>query len=47
MFSTKNISEGWDGKIKGTQQTIGLHVYMIKGSNEKGEIFLKGSLILI
>ena len=47
IFSTKNISQGWDGTIKGTQQATGVYVYMIKGSNEKGKIFLKGSFILI
>jgi gliding motility-associated-like protein len=47
IFSTKNISQGWDGTIKGIQQATGVYVYMIKGSNEKGKIFLKGSFILI
>jgi gliding motility-associated-like protein len=47
IFSTKNISEGWDGKINGVKQTTGVYVYIIKGTGEKGKIFLKGSFTLI
>jgi gliding motility-associated-like protein len=47
IFSTKNVSEGWDGRIKGILQTTGVYVYIIKGTNEKGRIFLNGSFILI
>jgi gliding motility-associated-like protein len=47
IFSTKNSNQGWDGTIKGMQQATGVYVYMIKGINEKGKIFLKGSFILI
>jgi len=27
ISSTKNISQGWDGTIKGTQQTTDMYVY--------------------
>jgi len=47
IFSPKNISQGWDGTIKGTQQTTGVYVYLIKGSKEKGVVFLICSFILI
>jgi gliding motility-associated-like protein len=47
VFSTENISKGWDGIVNGKQQATGVYVYIIKGTNEKGRIFLKGSFVLI
>jgi gliding motility-associated-like protein len=47
VFSTENISTGWDGTINGKQQATGVYVYIIKGTNEKGSVFLKGNFILI
>lgn len=47
VFSTENISKGWDGTINGKQQPTGVYVYIIKGTNDNGEIFLKGSFVLI
>jgi gliding motility-associated-like protein len=47
VFSTENISKGWNGAISGKQQKTGVYVYIIEGSNENGRIFLKGSFILI
>lgn len=47
IFTTKNISEGWYGTFKGTPVDAGTYVYVIKGKNEKGNIFLKGSVILL
>ena len=46
IFSTKDISKGWDGTINGLQAAIGTYVYQIKGSfngktvNEKGTVTL-------
>jgi gliding motility-associated-like protein len=47
VFSTKNISEGWDGTIHGHQASTGVYVYMVEGTNQKGTVFLKGSFVLI
>jgi len=47
IFSTENISNGWDGTINGKQQPAGVYVYTIKESNENGSVFLKGNFILI
>jgi gliding motility-associated-like protein len=47
VFSTKNVSNGWDGTINGVQQDTGVYVYIIRGANEKGAIFSKGSFVLI
>ena len=47
VFSTENISKGWDGTISGKPQSTGVYIYIIKGSNNKGSVFLKGSFVLI
>ncbi|MDP9041732.1 MAG: gliding motility-associated C-terminal domain-containing protein, partial [Bacteroidota bacterium] len=47
VFTTKNISEGWYGTFKGTPVDAGTYIYIIKGRNEKGNILLKGSVILL
>jgi len=47
VFSTENISKGWDGTISGKQQATGVYVYIIEGTNENSSLFLKGSFILI
>jgi gliding motility-associated-like protein len=47
VFSTQNLSKGWDGTISGKQQATGVYVYIIEGTNENSSLFLKGSFILI
>jgi gliding motility-associated-like protein len=47
VFSTQNINEGWDGTLKGVWLNEGIYVYVIKGSNDKGEVVLKGQVALI
>jgi gliding motility-associated-like protein len=47
IFSTQNVSKGWDGTINGIPEPMGAYVYVIRGTNEKGKIFLKDSFILI
>lgn len=47
VFSTENISKGWDGTFSGKKQAAGVYVYIIKATNEKGRIVLKGSFLLI
>jgi gliding motility-associated-like protein len=47
IFSTNNPGKGWDGTYKGLPCNVGAYVFMISGSNEKEEVFLKGTVMLI
>lgn len=47
VFSTNNISDGWDGTYKGKPAQAGTYVYVIRGSDFRGNIFLKGTVLLI
>ncbi len=48
VFSTENLTEGWDGTYKGKQCELGVYVYMIQYKSSRGEyIDLKGSVTLL
>ena len=48
VFTTNDISTGWDGAYKGLPADIGVYVYMIRGKNPAGQaVFLKGIVALI
>ena len=47
VFETKNPSDCWDGTFKGAPQDAGGFVYVIKASSFCGDIFRKGTLLLI
>lgn len=47
IFSTKDISKGWDGTFKGQKLNTGVYVYMITGSNEQGNVVVKGTINLV
>ncbi len=48
IFTTSDVSKGWDGKVKGVLQTTGVYVWMVKGSSLcSGDIFMKGTVVLI
>lgn len=47
VFTTRNIAQGWDGRINGQLSPPGVYVYMIDGVGEKGDIVLKGTVLLI
>ena len=47
IFSTTDINNGWDGTYKGARSPQGAYVYIIKGSDLKGEVLLKGSVLVI
>jgi gliding motility-associated-like protein len=47
IFETTDITKGWDGTFKGTQSGNGAYTYMIKAFDNKGEVFLKGTVLLI
>ena len=47
IFTTNNVSKGWDGTFNGKMQDAGVYVFFISGSNAKGKIFIKGTVTLI
>ncbi len=48
VFSTKDISRGWDGTFKGVPQDVGTYYYMMRVSYPTGRAdFLKGDINLI
>jgi gliding motility-associated-like protein len=47
IFSTQDISKGWDGTFKGQKLNAGVYVYMITGSNEQGNVVVKGTVNLV
>jgi gliding motility-associated-like protein len=47
VFYTEDISKGWDGRIKGIEQSSGVYIYTVEGTNETGSVFLKGTATLI
>jgi gliding motility-associated-like protein len=47
MFNTTDKNKGWDGKYKGLPAPIGTYVYIISGNEVKGEVLLKGTVLLI
>ncbi len=47
IFSTTDISKGWDGTYKGVPVDGNAFVYTISGADDKGPVFLKGTFTLI
>ncbi len=48
LFTTKDISKGWDGMLNGKLADAGMYVYIIKGAGySKNSVLLKGSFVLI
>jgi gliding motility-associated-like protein len=48
VFSTTNMSEGWDGTNHGKKQELGVYVYLVRYKTSKGEYKeIKGSVNLI
>jgi gliding motility-associated-like protein len=47
VFSTRNISQGWDGTVGGRPAPAGTYVYMITGSGLKGPVSAKGTVMLV
>ncbi len=48
LFSTSDITKGWDGHWNGELQPMGVYVYRIEGFTEKGKRFYKqGNVTLI
>jgi gliding motility-associated-like protein len=48
MFSSKDPSEGWDGKLSGKEQPSGIYVWMIEAETVNGKLITKkGTVTLI
>jgi gliding motility-associated-like protein len=47
IFSTTNISKGWDGKKNGGFLAADTYVYLISGKDSNGDVLLKGTVQLI
>ncbi|MEP7255295.1 MAG: gliding motility-associated C-terminal domain-containing protein [Ferruginibacter sp.] len=47
IFKTSDINKGWDGTNKGIRSPAGSYIYLVKGTDLKGKILLKGSVLLI
>ena len=47
IFGTTDPNVGWDGTFKGTRCEPGAYVYFISGSDNKGLISVKGTVLLI
>jgi gliding motility-associated-like protein len=48
IFYTTNILQGWDGTVKGRQQTTGTYAYYLKAELLDGSIQIKkGTITLI
>ncbi len=48
VFSSSDITKGWDGKLRGLLQDTGIFVWMVKATDLNGEpIMKKGTVLLI
>jgi gliding motility-associated-like protein len=47
VFSTQNVSAGWDGTCKGAMMPSGTYVYVIRGAYNNMPVFRKGTIMLI
>jgi gliding motility-associated-like protein len=47
VFTTKDLNEGWDGKVKGSLSDAGVYVYVIEGFDSTKNVFLKGTFTLV
>jgi len=47
IFSTSDISKGWDGNFNGTAYGTGTFIYIITGIGDKGDMVVKGNLVLL
>lgn len=40
VFESNSIDDGWDGKFRGTNASIGVYVWIIKATDIEGNILL-------
>jgi len=47
VFTTADSRKGWDGTINGLPAKTGTFIYIVKGKDDKGDVFVKGTITLI
>jgi gliding motility-associated-like protein len=47
VFFTKDPSKCWDGTFKGVEQPSSVFVYQVSGKTNCGNVFRKGTVVLI
>ncbi|MDP4263129.1 MAG: PKD domain-containing protein [Bacteroidota bacterium] len=48
VYSTKNMSAGWDGTVNGAKQSPGVYVWMLRATDYAGKVYqLKGTSMII
>ncbi len=47
VFTTKDISKGWDGNSNGKKSPSGTYVFFIKGVYEGKPVFIKDNIVLV
>ena len=47
VFRTTDPAKGWDGHHKGKEVNSGIYVYTLSGADDKGEVFVRGTVLLV
>jgi gliding motility-associated-like protein len=47
VFMTTDVSTGWDGTYKNLMQDAGTYIYVIRGTDTNGPVFVKGWFVLV
>ena len=47
IFMTTDLNSGWNGRVKGVDQSSGVYVYKINGFQNDKPVFLKGTFTLV
>lgn len=48
VFTTGDVTKGWDGTYQGSPTDTGMYVYLITGKTPVGKlVFLKGTVLMI
>ncbi|HMH20137.1 MAG TPA: gliding motility-associated C-terminal domain-containing protein [Puia sp.] len=47
IFTSRNIGTGWNGTVAGQPAEAGVYVYMITGTDLKGPVTAKGTVVLV
>jgi gliding motility-associated-like protein len=47
VFHTTDATKGWDGRSGGKEAPAGVYVYLLSGSDDKGKVTLRGTVLLV
>jgi|GEM_PF-559451 len=47
VFSSRDLSRGWDGMVGGHPAAAGVFIYFIRGRDRNGPLFVKGHVVLV